>query len=270
MEKFESAITTPVNHSVSVIDNREVDISYAFDELNLLDTEVTIDISAVDWSNIQLDSTCELEVICICEKQREIVPLGTMDTSDPNFSSERKFSFLRQSDTTPFFLLNISKPTDKTYVAISHRISGQQQISDEEGLFNWEPFESEYAWDVGFIQDKGPTIYINYDKLRRSSDWLVNKKLLWQSLLIPTCLRQCITLYFQHRDDSGGLNDPWVEKYEIFIKEMGFSPDETLFTNEPDMEPDQIDMAQEIVSRYCEFEGTISSIKNIMSQEVRS
>ncbi len=268
MDKFESTITEANNHPISIIDNREIVIGYGYGEVNSLETTVEIDISLVDWKNIdKFDSSCELEVICICEKQRWIEELGKIDPKDPN-SLTRTFTFLRDSETTPFFLVNVFKPKQKIYVANSHRIAGQQQVSDEEGLFNWEPIVGNYAWDVGFISDIGPTIFINQEKLSLMQEWLLNDRLLWKSLMIPTCLRQSLTLYFQHRNDSGGENEPWVQKYEIFVKELGFDLDETLFTNDIDMEPEQRQKAQEITDRYCELSGTITNIKSIMSKEV--
>ena len=267
MQKFESAITDANNYPVPVIDNREVFITYAYGELEPLETQVEIDISSVNWSQIKLDPSCELEVICICEKQRVHKSLGTFDINDPS-TLVRSFSFNRDSETTPFFLVNIYKPSQDLYVAISHRVAGSLYNTDEEGLFNWEPFQGDYAWDVGFISDKGPTIFINQEKLSLMQDWLLNEKLLWQSLIIPTCMRQCITLYFQHRNDSGGENESWTEKYETLIKELGFEIEESLFSNDIEKESEQKEKAEEITNRYCELNGTIQNIKSIMGKEV--
>ena len=77
MNKFETTITNAINFSVKTIETHEVEITYWMpDEDNLYLIKGDCNYEYLDLDNIKTDEDTKIELLCICDSQREYIDLG--------------------------------------------------------------------------------------------------------------------------------------------------------------------------------------------------
>ena len=170
----------------------------------------------------------------------------------------------------PTFVFNLYKEKDDAWLAVSKNIKGNILSSDEQDLFNWDLMDGDYAWDVGFQDEKGPTIYLNKSKLGPIDDWMSHAGGLWQHIIIPTALRISICLYLQNKPRTGNRVEPWVERFDSLLQALDYNLEELPIGDDPDIEPDQIEIATDVTNKICQEgnKGTIGRILRITNLDL--
>lgn len=266
MSKFEVAITKAQKNSAIFFDSKNILVSYFYPNAdNPLEIEGECDFSSMDWSNIPLSMNTKFELACLCGSQLEYISLGHADPNKKDFHTTRTFKFTAQNSAPIKFVLKVYEDKKSQFIATSYNITPLKVNSNERSIFNYAPLSGNYAFDLGFDVEEGPTLYLNKEEFPLIENWLGNESSIWFHLILPKALKDGLMHYFQEKNNTAQYEQVWVKKWETFIENLGFEIDDSLYSQGVDQEliSVQESKAADIVNAYCEKAKTIEKMKRI-------